>query len=166
MEQGNSGMTQNSHNASMLNMARNALLVAGHEMGADGDHWPVIKAAVHGLARAYDAMKIEEEVTRQLRTHMKAALDEYAQLLDDHGDELDLDQKRELETFVGNMRELYQARFEPVGIPVPATGGVANDDNPLLELMDLATGTEGMLPFARAAAIISTLDETIAVGEG
>ena len=153
-------------NAAMLNMARNALLVAGHEMGESGDHWPVIKAAVHGLARAYEAMKIEEEVTRQLRTHMKAALDEYAQLLDEHGDELDLAQRRELETFVGNMRELYAARFESAAIPVPAAGaGAANDDNPLLELIALASGTDGMLPFARAAAIIATLDEPTAVGQ-
>ena len=58
--------------AAVLNMARNALLVAGHEMGSGGDHWPVIKAAVHGLARAYEAMKIEEAVTQQLRIHMRA----------------------------------------------------------------------------------------------
>lgn len=142
------------HNASMLNLARNALLVAGHEMGADGDHWPVIKAAVHGLARAYEAMKIEEEVTRQLRVHMKDALDEYEQLVDQHGDELDTAQCAELQSFIHDMRELYSARFDPVAT-------AANDDNPLEGLMELATGTEGMLPFARAASIIDTLDQPL-----
>lgn len=136
--------------ASLLNMARNALLVAGHEMGQDGDHWPVIKAAVHGLARAYEAMKIEEEVTNQLKLHMKAALDEYQALVESHGDELDHQQKIELQRFINDMREIYNARFDPV---------VSNDDNPMAELMRLATGTDGMLPFERAAAIIRTLDE-------
>ena len=143
------------HNASMLNLARNALLVAGHEMGSEGDHWPVIKAAVHGLARAYEAMKIEEEVTSQLRIHMKSALDEYEQLVEHHGDELDETQRDELQQFIANMRELYHARFDE---PVQA----ANDDSPLADLIELATGTDGMLPFARAAAIIATLDEPIA----
>lgn len=134
--------------AAVLNLARNALLVAGHEMGGDGDHWPVIKAAVHGLARAYEAMKIEEEVTNQLRIHMRAALDEYEQLLATHAGDLDPDQREELQRFVGDMRDIYSARFDE-----PA------NDNPIDELMQLATGTEGMLPFERAAAIIRTLDE-------
>lgn len=134
--------------AAVLNLARNALLVAGHEMGDGGDHWPVIKAAVHGLARAYDAMKIEEEVTAQLRVHMRAALDEYEGLLASYSSDLDPSQRAELEKFVADMRDIYSARFD-----APA------NDNPMEELMRLATGTDGMLPFERAAAIIRTLDE-------
>src|SRR4051812_33616860 len=98
--------------ASLLNMARNALLVAGHEMGSEGDHWPVIKAAVHGLARAYDAMKVEEEVANQLRTHMKNALDEYQSLVESYGDDLTVIQKDELEKFIDDMRDIYSARFD------------------------------------------------------
>ena len=29
-----------------VNLVRNSLLVAGQEMGHDGDHWPVIKSTV------------------------------------------------------------------------------------------------------------------------
>lgn len=134
--------------AALLNMARNALLVAGHEMGADGDHWPVIKAAVHGLARAYEAMKIEEEVAEQLRTHMGRALDEYEALLDSYGDDLTDAQRHELEHFISDMRDIYTARFE-----TPA------NDNPIADLLRMASGTEGMLPFERAANIIRTLEQ-------
>ena len=134
--------------AALLNMARNALLVAGHEMGSEGDHWPVIKAAVHGLARAYETMKLEEEVASQLRQHMQHALDEYEQIVADHGDDLTPEQKRELEKFIGDMRDIYSARFE-----VPA-----NDDG-LADLIRMAHGTPGMIPFQRAAAIIRTLNE-------
>lgn len=134
--------------ASLLNMARNALLVAGHEMGSEGDHWPVIKAAVHGLARAYDAMKVEEEVANQLRTHMKAALDEYQALVESYGDDLTAVQKDELEKFIDDMRDIYSARFD-----TPA------NDNPIAQLLRMAHGTEGMVPFERAAMLIRTLDQ-------
>jgi len=38
----------------MVHLMRNALLVAGHEMGADGDHWPVVKATIHSLMKDWE----------------------------------------------------------------------------------------------------------------
>ena len=37
-----------------VNLVRNALLVAGHEMGKDGDHWPVIKATAFSIMKDYE----------------------------------------------------------------------------------------------------------------
>ena len=41
----------------MVSLVRNALLVAGHEMGANGDHWPVIKSTIHSIMKDWEDLK-------------------------------------------------------------------------------------------------------------
>ncbi|MGE3771110.1 MAG: hypothetical protein AB7G06_09200 [Bdellovibrionales bacterium] len=134
-----------STNASLLNLARNALLTAGHELGADGPHWDVIKSALTGLARSYEALKIEEEVSEQLRIHMKEALDNYEDLLGSFASEIDPRVMEELRNFINELREIYNARFEPV-----------EDDTDLLsDLHALANEIDGMLTPEDAALILN-----------
>lgn len=93
-----------------VHLARNALLVAGIEMGKEGDHWPVIKANIHALMKDYENLKIELAVQEQMREHLGQKIKEFEALL-----------ARSDETFrtamsphVNKMREIYEAMFEPV----------------------------------------------------
>ncbi len=126
-------------------MARNALLSAGHEMGTDGPHWPIIKLALSSLARSYEALKIEEEMTEQLRIHMKEALDNYETLLESFAADLDANVMAELRKFVADLRDIYTARFDDI-----------DDKHELLnELNALAGEIDGMLSPEDASLIIN-----------
>jgi hypothetical protein len=131
-------------------MARNALLSAGHELGEDGPHWPVIKSALASLARSYEALKIEEEVTERLRTHMQEALSNYEMLLDYFKDDVEPAVMKELQAFVAELRDIYNARFETIefeGEP-GIMDGFAN----------LARDIDGMMPASDAALILNRRD--------
>ncbi len=54
----------------MVGLVRNALLVAGQEMGADGDHWPVINSTIHSIAKDWENLQIERNVHTELKTHL------------------------------------------------------------------------------------------------
>lgn len=132
-------------NASLLNMARNALLAAGHEIGEDGDHWQIIKDTTAGLARAYEALKIEEEITDQLRVHMRDALDNYETLMESFAGELEPGVLDELRKFIADLRDIYNARFEDP----------EDEYDPLADLHILAAGIDGMLAPEDAAVILN-----------
>lgn len=145
-------MTQNK---SLLHMARNALLEAGHEIGEDGEHWRLIKDTMGGLARAYEALKIEEEVSDQLRVHMKDALDNYETLLESFATELEPDVLAELRRFVTELREIYTARFDDL----------QGELDPLADLRALAHDIDGMLSPEDASIVLNQKLEA-ANGEG
>lgn len=93
-----------------LRVASNALLVAGHEMGTEGDHWPAIKAAIHGITNEFEALEIEEDVSGELKTHLGDVISRYEALAREAPEEL----ARELRPIVAEMREVYDARFAAV----------------------------------------------------
>jgi hypothetical protein len=94
----------------ILHIARNALLVAGQEMGAEGDHWPVIKATVHGIAREYDQLQAERRVSAELKKHIAGALEEYERIVAASPEDL----ARDLRPIVRDMWDVFHARFDPV----------------------------------------------------
>lgn len=134
------------NNASLLHMARNALLEAGHEIGEDGAHWQIIKDTMAGLARAYEALKIEEEITDQLRIHMKDALDSYETLLESFSTEIEAVVLVELRKFIAELREVYNARFDDL----------KDEYDPIADLRTLAHGIDGMLSPEDAAEILNS----------
>ena len=94
----------------MVHIVRNALLAAGQEMG-DGDQWPVIKDTVYKIMKDYEDLKIERNVDAELKKH-------YAEAIDNIEKNLELcpaDLRAEAEKMIEDLRELYAARFEPVG---------------------------------------------------
>lgn len=93
-----------------VHLARNALLVAGLEMGKDGDHWPVIKANIHALMRDYENLKIELAVQEQLREHLGQKVKEFEDLLGRSDDAF----RTAMAPHVNKMREIYEAMFAPV----------------------------------------------------
>ena len=58
-----------------VNLVRNSLLVAGAEMGKDGDHWPVIKSTVHELMKDYEHLKVERNVDAELKIQLYSQLE-------------------------------------------------------------------------------------------
>jgi hypothetical protein len=129
-------MTTNMTEEQAVHLVRNALLVAGSEMGAEGDHWPVIKSTIHQLMRDQENLRIERNVEAELKQHFKDIIDDIeksARLCPD-------DARQEAEKIVHDLRELYTARFAPVD---PTMIVVCDADLPI--------------HIQRAEAIISTL---------
>ncbi len=92
-----------------VHLVRNSLLVAGSEMGAEGDHWPVIKTTIHSIMRDWESLQIERNVEAELKTHYNAMISNLERNL--HLCPIDL-QPAAIK-MIGEMRQLYQARFEP-----------------------------------------------------
>jgi len=59
----------------MVFLVRNALLVAGQEMGR-GDEWPVVKDTIYKIMRDWEDLKIERNVDDELRVHLYAQIKE------------------------------------------------------------------------------------------
>jgi hypothetical protein len=59
----------------MVHLVRNALLVAGQEMG-DGDQWPVVKDTIHRVMKDWEYLKIERNVQSELKKHVYEQLNE------------------------------------------------------------------------------------------
>lgn len=128
----------------MVHLTRNALLVAGLEMGKEGDHWPVIKANIHALMRDYEELKIEQAVQDQLKEHIGQLIGEYETVLENCDAEL----RAKAEPHVRKLRELHDAMFAPV--------------NPAADMTETATEeeeAEGYKHWQSSAAIIEGLLE-------
>jgi hypothetical protein len=92
---------------SMINFMRNALVVAGEEMGDDGDHWPVIKSTVHQMMKTWEDVKIERNVDAELKKHVYAQLAIMEQGLPDCTPEA----RASIEPKLQELREIYDAYF-------------------------------------------------------
>ncbi|MDR3450567.1 MAG: hypothetical protein P4M15_12640 [Alphaproteobacteria bacterium] len=58
----------------MVHLVRNALLVAGQEMG-NGDQWPVVKDTIYKIMKDWEDLKVERAVDVELKAHLYAQLD-------------------------------------------------------------------------------------------
>ncbi|MFA5040641.1 MAG: hypothetical protein WC464_03290 [Bdellovibrionales bacterium] len=61
--------TQPMNEEQMVFLVRNALLVAGQEMGR-GDEWPVVKDTIYKLMKDWEDLKIERNVDDVLKTNI------------------------------------------------------------------------------------------------
>ena len=103
-------MTKQMTEAQMVGLVRNALLVAGYEMGQTGDHWPVINDTIHSIARDWEESKIQREVDAEMKIHLYQYLDNMeAKLV-----KCTAEQRANLEPRFKKLRDLYDAYFTPV----------------------------------------------------
>ncbi len=130
-------------NDQTVNMTRNALLVAGLEMGKEGDHWPVIKANIHALMRDYEKLKIEKAVQEQLKEHLDQIIGDYEALLERSDDEF----RNAMAPHVRGMREVYDAMFAPTGRTETSYDILAEDED------------RRYVPWKSSAVIIKSLTE-------
>ena len=124
--------------AQMVQLVRNALLVAGQEMGAEGDHWPVIKATIRDVMKDWDELQTERAVQAEMQKHLYAQLEEMERILAT----CDAATKAEAGPKLRDLRDVYDAYFSPV-------------DEDALELEDIETP----MHVKRAETIIRSLEE-------
>jgi hypothetical protein len=108
----------------MVNLVRNALVAAGHEMGKEGDHWPVIKSTVNKVLKDWENIKAEREINAEFKK-------EFGDIIKDMENNLQkcpADFRPEAEKLVAWVRELYDARFSPVDLTMYV---VCDDDIPI-----------------------------------
>jgi len=90
-----------------VHLVRNALLVAGQEMGEDGDHWPVIKSTIHSVMKDYEDLKVERNVDAELKKHLYAQLAEMETGIKESTPDI----KADVEPKLRQLREIYDAYF-------------------------------------------------------
>jgi len=94
----------------MVNLVRNALLVAGTEMGEDGDHWPVIKSTIHQMMQDFENLKIERDVFDEVKKSFNVMLSELEVLYSESSDEL----KPGVRSAINDFQQIYDASFADV----------------------------------------------------
>lgn len=93
-----------------VNLVRNALLASGHEMGKDGDHWPVIKATAFSIMKDYEDWKISQNVFAEVKQHYKDMVGELQELAKRCPEE----SKPKVNAIITDLLELYGACFTPI----------------------------------------------------
>ena len=94
----------------MKNLVRNALIIAGKEMGEDGDHWPVIKNTIKDVMRDWEDLEIERAVHAELKIHMKDLIHE----MQEAALKCEPDLREKALPFIQQMKEHYDAFFSDV----------------------------------------------------
>lgn len=98
--------------AQAVNLVRNALLAAGHEMGKDGDHWPVIKSTIYSIVRDWEELQIERNVDAEMKIHLYEQLEDMERNIDSCPAETRADIAQKLK----ELREVYDAYFSNVDL--------------------------------------------------
>ncbi|MDP9127543.1 MAG: hypothetical protein M3N08_04685 [Pseudomonadota bacterium] len=107
----------------MARLVRNALIVAGTEMGTEGDHWPVINATIHSVMKDWENLKIERRVHEEMRNHLYAQLDRMDEIVEASPESVRRDVAPKLKT----LREIYDAHFAPTGL---APSALSDEETP------------------------------------
>lgn len=127
--------------AEMKTLVRNALMVAGQEMGETGDHWPVIKNTITDIMRDWEALEEERAFQAEVKKHLYDQLKAMEDLLATCDDET----KAEVAPRLAELREIYDAHFV----------------SPAFETIDMTEEDDSEKPIhiQRAEAILKTLEE-------
>jgi hypothetical protein len=107
-----------------VNLVRNALLVAGQEMGAEGDHWPVIKSTVHGIMKDFENLKVERNVFAEYKKHYEDMIRQMQTLCSNSPEDI----KPVIRESIFELIEIYNATFSPINDEV---GHVGEEARPL-----------------------------------
>jgi hypothetical protein len=94
----------------LLKTMKNGLMIAGHEMGPAGDHWPAIHAVSTGLDSEFTLHQRNEAVVGEMEFHLAEAfreVEEIAALAEG-------EDKKRIQAFLNEMWERYYAILEPV----------------------------------------------------
>jgi hypothetical protein len=94
----------------LLNTVKNSLMIAGHEMGPVGDHWPAIRTIIKGVDKEFETMQRNEAVAGELEFHIADALRQ----VEEAAEQATGERKAQIEAFARDMWSRYYAIFEPV----------------------------------------------------
>jgi flagellar biosynthesis/type III secretory pathway protein FliH len=94
----------------LLRTMKNGLMIAGHEMGPVGDHWPAIQAVSKGLEEEFEHHHRNQAVLGELEFHLAEIFHEAEEI----AAEANPEDKAQIMAFVKEMWERYYAILEPV----------------------------------------------------
>lgn len=94
----------------LLKTLKNGVMIAGHEMGPVGDHWPAIHAISKGLDEEFETLHRNEAVLGELEFHMATAF----RLFEEAAEHATPEVKKEIISTMKAMWDNYYAVFEPV----------------------------------------------------
>jgi hypothetical protein len=123
--------------AQMVGLVRNALLVAGYEMGKTGDHWPVINATILSIAKDWEDSRIQKNVDAELKIHLYQQLEIMEEGMADCSPAI----RAELTPKLHELRDIYDSYFS--SLDESAEAPIREDEVPIY--------------LKRAEAIIATL---------
>lgn len=94
----------------LLQTLKNGLMIAGHEMGPVGDHWPAIHAISKGMEKEFVQKQTDEAVLGELEFHFADILHK----LEEKAKQASPEGRKIILEFVKEKWEEYYAIFEPV----------------------------------------------------
>jgi hypothetical protein len=94
----------------LLKTVKNSLMIAGHEMGPVGDHWPAVNAVIRGVDKEFVQYERDQAVLGELEFHIASAIRQ----VEEAAEKVSEDKKKEMLSFAENMWQRYYAIFEPV----------------------------------------------------
>ena len=94
----------------LLKTMKNGLMIAGHEMGPVGDHWPALHAIRDGLDVEFETKRRSEAVVGELEFNIADAIRQ----LEDASADFSVAEQERAKKFIKDMWEEYYAVFEPV----------------------------------------------------
>jgi hypothetical protein len=96
--------------AQLVGLVRNALLVAGQEMGEEGDHWPVINSTIQSIMKDWEEVQIERNVFDEVKNQFRITLKELETLCQECPEEV----RPQIRAIIIKLFEIYNACFTPV----------------------------------------------------
>ncbi len=93
-----------------VHLVRNALLVAGEEMGPEGDHWPIVTDTIHKFMQDWEQLKIERNVHEEMKKHLYAEL----QAMIDSMPNCPEDQREQSWATIKELQDIFDAYFSPI----------------------------------------------------
>lgn len=126
------------HEDTAINLVRNALLVAGHEMGEEGDHAPVITATIHQIMKDREEARINRATDAEMKIHLYQQLG----IMESELPRCDASIRALAAQKLATLRETLDAYFAPTNETVP-----------------LPPDDELPLHIRRAKEILKTLEE-------
>lgn len=94
----------------MLQLVRNALIVAGNGMGATGDHWPLIKSTIRSIMKDWENLKIARAVHEEMKEHLFKQLEAMERVLPECAPDVQANVRPKLK----ELREVYEAYFSDI----------------------------------------------------
>ncbi|MFA6280505.1 MAG: hypothetical protein WC612_06920 [Bdellovibrionales bacterium] len=130
--------------AQMKTLVRNTLMVAGQEMGAEGDHWPVIKNTITDVMNDWKELEIERNVFEETKKHAAEQLCEMERIFKTCSPE----EQKEIRPILDQLQEINDAYFSAI-----------KDETFRPDECEFLADENKPIHIKRAESILSTLEE-------
>jgi hypothetical protein len=95
---------------SLLRTVQNGLMLAGHEMGPVGDHWPAIHAISKGIEKEFDSFQRDQAVIGEMEFHFADILRD----MEEAAAKAPPEDRKAMHACINEIWSRYYAILEPV----------------------------------------------------